>query len=371
MLSMPNRAVMLEGESQYQSSPHFKPKSKKWLWIGAVLITSPLIIFSTIGMIILFGALLIATEEHTNSISEYGAGIIPPEFIPIYKEAGKTYGVDWILLAAIHEIETDFSQNVSVSSAGAIGHTQFLKCTWVGWGYPSCSKVEKSVYTDLAIIEKYKGYGVDANGDGEADPYQIEDAIHATAKYLAANMKGETEEEKMRNAVFSYNRADWYVDEVMHNYKLWSTNPNAYSGAIDIEIIGDNAWPVPHTKRITDFFGTRGGNHRGLDISGPGDDTGQPIVAFADGTVSYSQFNGKTAKSGYGYLVILDHGNGIQSYYAHMMEQGIPLGTKVKAGQVVGKIGNTGNSEGAHLHFEIRINGKPVDPMPYVKKFIN
>ncbi|GIN41498.1 C40 family peptidase [Heyndrickxia oleronia] len=151
-------------------------------------------------------------------ISEFGANEIPSQFIPIYKAAQEKYGVPWNLLAAHHRVETRFSTiNPMVSPVGAEGHMQFMPCTWVGWGHPSCGGLGKgdiptSQKTDPAVIAKYGGYGVDGNGDGKADPWDIEDAIYSAASYLKANGAAEG---RLRDAVFAYNRADWYVEEVL------------------------------------------------------------------------------------------------------------------------------------------------------------
>jgi cell wall-associated NlpC family hydrolase len=150
-------------------------------------------------------------------ISEIGANEIPAKLIPIYQAAGKKYGVPWNLLAAEHRVETVFSTLPTMTSpVGAIGHMQFMPLTWVGWGYGGDrlgnANVPESILTDPIMIKKYGGYGVDANGDGKADPNNLEDAIFSAANYLAANgaAKG-----KIREAVFSYNHADWYVEEVL------------------------------------------------------------------------------------------------------------------------------------------------------------
>lgn len=345
-----------------------KKTSKKWLWILSFSTLIPLFIIILIPVLVVF-FVVVSAMDRDNTLSEYGEGVIPPEYIPIYMEAGRIYGVDWILIAAIHEIETDFSRNLAVSSAGAIGHTQFMKCTWIGYSYPGCSTAPEEVYTNIDIIKKYGGYGVDANGNGRADPWELEDCIHATAKYLSAHMKGATEQERLRNAIFAYNHADWYVDEVLALYSLYSTGVGL--GEV-VEIVGEKAWVVPYTKNITSFFGQRIDpvtgelrQHNGIDISAGGI-SGKQVVAFMDGVITYSQFN----TGGYGYLVIIDHGNGLQTYYAHLKEQGLPVGTSVKAGQLIGKVGSTGNSTGPHLHFEIRIHGQPVNPLPYLEEFL-
>ncbi|MBS4203658.1 peptidoglycan DD-metalloendopeptidase family protein [Bacillus sp. FJAT-49754] len=139
----------------------------------------------------------------------------------------------------------------------------------------------------------------------------------------------------------------------------------------EVEVTGDKAWPVPHTKNITSGFGPRWGDlHNGIDIAG-GNDSGKAIIAFMDGKVVVSTFGKRgSGYGGYGNVVVIDHGNGMRTLYGHMLEKGIPEGTEVEVGQVVGKIGNTGESRGEHLHFEIRINNKQVDPIPYLKELL-
>ncbi|WP_084029054.1 C40 family peptidase [Bacillus sp. J33] len=151
-------------------------------------------------------------------ISEIGANEIPAAFIPIYKAAQEEYGVPWNLLAAHHRVETRFSTiHPMISPVGATGHFQFMPCTWVGWGHPSCGglgkgNISQSEITSLSVISKYGGYGVDGDGDGKADPNDLEDAIFAAAKYLAANGAADG---RIRDAVFAYNHAEWYVEEVL------------------------------------------------------------------------------------------------------------------------------------------------------------
>lgn len=350
---------------------------KKWLYLAIPIIP----IFLFFGLIIFaFSVTLlsIASEKEANyenaTLSEIGENEIPSEFIPIYQRAGEEYKINWILLASIHRVETGFSRNLSESPVGAIGHTQFMVCTWVGWSYPKCKNsilgnadIPNDIYTDPKIIAQYGGYGVDANNDGKADPYDIEDSIFATAKYLSAHMNGTND---YRSAIFAYNPADWYVDEVMRYFELYSSGYVAVEGKF-IDIRGNKAWIVPHTKNITSEFGERTLNgktsfHKGIDIAGGRNDLGKPIVAFMDGEVVYSQWN----RGGYGYLVVIKHENNIKTYYAHLQKQGIRVGQKVKAGQVIGYMGSTGNSTGVHLHFEIRINEEPVNPRPYLKEWI-
>lgn len=150
---------------------------------------------------------------------------IPEQYIPVYIAAEEKYGVPWTLLAAHHRIETRFSSMKSlVSPAGAIGHMQFMPCTFVGWKHPTCSGLGKGNIPDAelvnpAIIKKYGGYGVDANGDGVADPYDIEDAVFSAANYLSkyGAAKGD-----VKRAVFNYNHSEEYVKNVLHFYKLYN-----------------------------------------------------------------------------------------------------------------------------------------------------
>lgn len=145
----------------------------------------------------------------------------------------------------------------------------------------------------------------------------------------------------------------------------------------EVELVGNKAWIVPHTKNITSHFRTsHRPNHNGIDIAS-GDVNGKPVVAFMDGEVITSTSQGTTFVSsssnmgyGYGWYVAIDHGNGIETRYAHLLEQGLPVGSEVKAGEVIGRVGSTGGSTGPHLHFEILVNGQFVDPMNYLDDFL-
>lgn len=128
--------------------------------------------------------------------------------------------------------------------------------------------------------------------------------------------------------------------------------------------LSDLQWPVPSCTLITSRFGyrvapTTGAStyHGGLDI---GASMGASIVSAGAGDVIYAGANG-----GYGNCVMVDHGNGIVTVYAHMSSIGVSYGQYVTAGQYVGAVGSTGVSTGPHCHFEIRINGAQTDPAAY------
>lgn len=115
----------------------------------------------------------------------------------------------------------------------------------------------------------------------------------------------------------------------------------------------------PISGTITSRFGARGrSTHTGLDIA---TNRGTPIKAAAGGTVTYSGWKGS-----YGNLVIISHGNGVQTYYAHCDARYVSAGDTVSQGQVIAAVGNTGNSTGPHLHLEIRVNGVAQNPQNYL-----
>jgi len=118
-----------------------------------------------------------------------------PQLLALWQRAGESYGIPWQVLAAINKVESNFGRNMGPSSAGAIGWMQFMPSTWERWG-------------------------VDANGDGVADPWNAEDAVTAAARYLAAT-GGQTD---ISSAVFSYNHAQWYVDEVLQLAQLFRSS---------------------------------------------------------------------------------------------------------------------------------------------------
>ncbi|WP_147804885.1 lytic transglycosylase domain-containing protein [Alkalicoccus halolimnae] len=166
-----------------------------------------------------------SNSSSTTSSQEIAANEIPADFIPIYQEAAEEYEIPWKLLAAVHRIETVFStMDPLLSPVGAEGHLQFMPCTWTGWSHPTCGEagkgdISEETKTDPEAIAEYGGYGVDGSGSGTADPYDIEDAVFSAANYLA---QSGADEGRLYDAVYAYNRADWYVLDVldyMENYE--------------------------------------------------------------------------------------------------------------------------------------------------------
>ena len=133
---------------------------------------------------------------------------------------------------------------------------------------------------------------------------------------------------------------------------------------IESELGGAHAWPVPEHFDVTQGYGDQ---HAALDIAA---DTGTPVVAADDGTVTVTQtWNGVVTKgdnNSYGNMVQVTHADGTVTLYAHLSEINVRQGDTVVRGQQIGRVGSTGNSSGPHLHFEVRSNGSKVDPMAYI-----
>lgn len=128
------------------------------------------------------------------------------------------------------------------------------------------------------------------------------------------------------------------------------------------DINGIKVATLPVTGTISSRYGVsskiRVSTHTGLDIAAT---TGTPIKVVADGTVTFAAYSGS-----YGYLVKVDHGNGVETWYGHTSKMLVKEGQAVKAGDTIALVGSTGNSTGPHLHFELRINGEHVNPQKYL-----
>lgn len=149
------------------------------------------------------------------------------------------------------------------------------------------------------------------------------------------------------------------------NFPLWEEIDLPYTGNVS----GTWGWPVPASSRISSWFGWRnrggltGEFHQGIDIPPKvrGVD-GDPVHVAADGEVTRAEWS----TGGYGWVVYVRHEGGYQTRYAHLSRLLTREGKIVKLGDVVGLMGNTGDSTGTHLHFELRKNGRPIDPLSAV-----
>ena len=157
------------------------------------------------------------------------------------------------------------------------------------------------------------------------------------------------------------------IDEINEQYQIVNNQILALvqQGIDSTYIGGELAWPVPGYTRITSEYKMRVHPitgvyklHTGVDISAP---MGANFIAANDGVVIRAEMNGA-----YGNMVVVDHGGGISTLYAHGSEILVQVGQTVKRGDAVLKVGSTGYSTGAHAHFEVRINGVTTNPLPYI-----
>ncbi len=120
-------------------------------------------------------------------------------------------------------------------------------------------------------------------------------------------------------------------------------------------------WPVdPRAASVSSAFGARrsGSWHQGIDLSAP---KGTPVRATAAGKVIVAERSG-----GYGRTVVIDHGNGYRTRFAHLYRIAVEQGERVKDGEILGKVGKSGNASGFHLHYEIVLGGTPMNPKPFM-----
>ncbi len=197
---------------------------------------------------------------------------IPPFLLPIYQACGTEYGIPWEVLASINKIETGFGTNLNVSSAGALGWMQFLPSSW-------------------------EAFGVDANGDGRKDPFNPVDAICAAANYL--ELAGTHDD--LYQAIFAYNHADWYVQEVLLYARAYGRLPSDLVGSLTGLTEGAH-FPIAADARYADDIAAREalkkgespeyGNAAEVISSSPTprginifSEEGAPVVAVNDGVI--------------------------------------------------------------------------------------
>ena len=160
---------------------------------------------------------------------------------------------------------------------------------------------------------------------------------------------------------------DWYRNYYASQQQHNGGGSNNGGGSGGYVSKGNFTWPVPSCTNITQGYGSydMGSFHKGIDISGAGV-YGAPIVAADSGRVIKAGYGvWGDGYGGYGNVVVIDHGGGFSTLCAHMSSVAVSAGQQVSKGQVIGYVGSTGQSTGAHCHFEIRVNGSAVNPMNY------
>lgn len=310
---------------------------------------------------------------------------VPSEFMEHYLAAEKAYRVDWYYIAAIHFVETGFSTHPTmISSVGAEGHTQFMPCTWLGWGYPGCKgtngfvNVSEDIKYNPIQIKKYGGFGIDADKNGIASPWDAKDAIFAAASYLNKNGFSTNIDKSIR----AYNHSDAYVKKVNETAARFKSEAMYTPGKGTIPDLVPGSFMMPANGLYRSKYGPRSLGtrtfHYGVDIS---NDSSTPIVATAGGIVSrvvtgcpQKGYVGSKCGGGWGNHVFVKHvvnGQAFEAVYAHFSRVAVSQGQPVVQGQLLGNMGTSGSSTGVHLHFEMHIpvrsrDDNAVNPALYI-----
>lgn len=213
---------------------------------------------------------------------------------------------------------------------------------------------------------------LESKAEIDKDEARMQELINASNERLEELSDQERElEEQYRKNEDAINDLDQQIKDIINgsgsssngggsNITTGGSAGNASNGSgSKIHMI----WPVQGCSTyISSPYGPRWGTiHRGIDITG-GNIYGKSVVAVASGKVILAL----NTTTGYGRYVIVDHGNGVATLYAHCSELKVSVGQKVSQGQTIALVGSTGNSTGPHLHFEVRINGEKVNPANYV-----
>ncbi|WP_340672147.1 peptidoglycan DD-metalloendopeptidase family protein (plasmid) [Saccharopolyspora sp. ID03-671] len=294
--------------------------------------------------------------QATGGIGTVGAGeqlkpgSVPEKYVPlINKAAGTCPEITAPLLGAQIEQESGWNEH-AVSPVGAQGLTQFMPATWAS-------------------------SGVDGDGDGQRDPRNPADAIASQARYMCdqvrdikeANIPGDVVDLALAayNAGFGavkeysgippYSETQNYVKKIRKMAaEISMPAPTQPSGGP----VAAGGWITPAQGRCSSGFGARWGEmHKGQDIANT---IGTPILAASAGRVIASG-----PASGYGLWVKVAHANGVVTIYGHNNRNLVEVGAQVAAGQPIAEIGNRGESTGPHLHYQVEVNGEPVNPVSW------
>lgn len=214
-------------------------------------------------------------------------------------------------------------------------------------------------------VTYYNYFAIQLNGEDKyfVSTYsEAEDVVNKLKEKNSNNIDNIKIMEKYNTELASFTNTDECVSALYEEKKsvkpayTGTNNSSTYIASLGISFV------EPVQGMLTSGFGVRRrDNHKGLDIA---NSMGTPIRAAAAGTVTYAQYN----SGGYGNLVIISHGNGVQTYYGHCSKLYVTQGQTVSQGEVISAMGLTGISTGSHLHWEVRINGVAQNPRNYLYK---
>ena len=219
------------------------------------------------------------------------------------------------------------------------------------------NKIKVDVENTKTILETKKEELSLARSNREKTSIALENMNIVLSNYMT---QLSSEELTLHNNIEQYNTEIENIEREILTLSLANVGSEYIGGTM--------AWPVPGYTRITSSYGMREHPitgvyklHSGVDIGAP---RGTSFIAANDGIVTKAEYN-----TAYGNMVIVDHGGGISTLYAHGDEISVEVGQTVKRGDEVLKVGTTGYSTGYHAHFEVRINGQTVEPLDYITSY--
>ena len=289
-------------------------------------------------------------------------------------QAGETSSLAMLLSS---DSFADFVTNVQLMQAVSESDQQLVNKLRTQKEEQQAQKDEKEaaeaeVQAALTQIQEDEAQLVEERSDQQSARESLE-AAYAESKTamqdleaMKANYEANREEIEAEEAAVEAELQQLYASMASSSSSSSSGSSGSSSSGSSSNVIVDTGdlsfrWPLPGYTTVTSGYGARWGTtHTGIDISGGGC-YGSPIVAAESGTVILCQWY-----STYGQCIIVDHGGGYSTLYAHMSAYAVSTGDYVTKGQTIGYVGDTGNVTGPHLHFEVRINGATQNPLNYV-----
>ncbi len=246
----------------------------------------------------------------------------------------------------------------TMAESGGVGLADMIMQKF-GINDPKENSLKKNGFSDvLAAVKDIKGNNDFSSFTGNVNDFEV---ISTYADQIANDKSAESLEKAMLNGQIRDSTRPRIVPESVLLNKMVLNPVNSSSNEVEYQL--------PLTGRISSKFGSRFHPidkrtkfHGGVDIAVP---RGTPINSAADGVVTFS---GK--RGGYGNVVIIEHADGRETFYAHCDKLLVEKGQIVSGGELIAEAGSTGKSTGPHLHFELRENGKPIDPMKFLSNVL-
>jgi murein DD-endopeptidase MepM/ murein hydrolase activator NlpD len=362
----------------------------RWLWKTAVPIALPVLPALTLLLIPL--AILTASEASTRAVSSAcstggtGATVTGIELDAVQMGQAQTI----VNVAAARELGP-YAATVALATAYQESRIRML----ANDGTSPELTTEQAAVTATSLRYAHDGLGSDHDSvntfqqrwvAGWGTPEQLMDPVYAAEAFYARLVEVPAWEtipltraaQAVQVSAYGGAYARWEPLARELTAMLWpaaqatAANPGgALPGVCPGLPVAAGDWVRPSAGAVTSEYGQRWGTlHAGVDLAGP---RGTPVYAAAGGTVTtaacisaYCDRDGNLNLSGYGNLVELDHGAGVTTRYAHLSGFTVTPGQRVGAGTLLGFQGSTGNSTGVHLHFEVRVDGAPIDPVPWL-----